>query len=66
MADADVAVGDAVLVNNKHRGIVRYIGSTSFADGTWFGLELEREIGKWYRCGRAWWQVRNGRRVPLS
>jgi len=53
MADADVAVGDAVLVNNKHRGIVRYIGSTSFADGTWFGLELEREIGKWCCCDRS-------------
>lgn len=33
-------------VNNKHKAVVRYIGTTSFAEGIWYGLELEREIGK--------------------
>lgn len=45
-ADDELVVGSAVLVNNKHKAIVRYIGPTSFADGVWYGLELEREIGK--------------------
>jgi dynactin complex subunit len=32
-------------VNNKHKAVVRYVGPTNFAEGVWFGLELEREIG---------------------
>jgi hypothetical protein len=32
-------------VNNKHRAVVRYIGLTNFAEGVWYGLELERDIG---------------------
>ena len=34
-------------VNNKHRATVRYIGVTNFAEGVWYGLELERDIGEW-------------------
>jgi len=33
-------------VNNKHRAVVRYIGVTNFAEGVWYGLELERDIGE--------------------
>ncbi len=32
-------------VNNKHKAVVRYIGATNFAEGLWYGVELEREIG---------------------
>ena len=43
--DSDLALGDLVLINKKYRAVVRYIGTTTFAEGVWFGLELEREIG---------------------
>ena len=34
-------------VNHKHRAVIRYIGETNFAPGSvWYGLELERPIGK--------------------
>lgn len=39
-------MGDQVLVNNKYKASVKYVGSTSFAEGVWYGLELEREIGE--------------------
>lgn len=32
-------------MNSKHRAVVRYVGTTNFAEGIWYGLELEREIG---------------------
>jgi len=40
------AVGDTVLVNSKHVGVVRFIGATNFADGLWIGLEMHKAIGK--------------------
>ena len=47
MVDATpIRVGDTVLVSAKHRAVVRYVGQTTFAEGLWYGLELEREIGK--------------------
>lgn len=27
-------------------GTVRFVGSTQFADGEWFGIELEKPLGK--------------------
>ena len=42
----DLPVDTPVLVNGKHRATVRYVGETAFAEGIWYGLELEREIGK--------------------
>ena len=42
----DVCVGQDVLVNGKHRAVIRYIGRTTFAEGTWIGLELQKPIGK--------------------
>jgi len=42
----DIRLGSTVLVNSKHKAVVKYIGPTAFAEGIWYGLELEREIGK--------------------
>ncbi|KAJ1966411.1 hypothetical protein GGI12_000121, partial [Dipsacomyces acuminosporus] len=39
------AVGQAVEVQG-HRGIVRFSGTTEFAPGRWFGIELEVPEGK--------------------
>jgi protein phosphatase len=41
-----ISVGARVIVNGKHKAVVKYVGPTTFADGIWYGLELEREIGK--------------------
>lgn len=38
-------LGDRVTLRNLV-GNVRYIGNTSFADGTWIGIELDEELGK--------------------
>jgi hypothetical protein len=43
---SDLSLGDTVLVSKKHRATVRFIGPTNFAEGIWYGLELEKEIGK--------------------
>lgn len=43
---AEVKVGDHVLVNKKYKAVVKYIGSTSFKEGIWYGVELEKEKGK--------------------
>ncbi|GCF00797.1 hypothetical protein ZYGM_001556 [Zygosaccharomyces mellis] len=40
-----VAIGDRVDVNN-HQGIVRYIGYTQFAEGIWYGIELDEPAGR--------------------
>ncbi|KAJ2324760.1 hypothetical protein IWW51_003123, partial [Coemansia sp. RSA 2702] len=39
------ALGQAVEVQGN-RGIVRFSGPTDFASGKWFGVELERALGK--------------------
>jgi restin homolog len=43
-------VGDKVFVNSSHSGLVagrlRYLGTTSFADGQWAGVELDEPVGK--------------------
>ena len=38
-------IGDYVKVKGES-GRIRYIGTTKFAAGTWFGVELERPVGK--------------------
>ncbi len=40
------SVGDLVLVNTKHVGVVRFLGPTAFAEGNWVGLEMRKAIGK--------------------
>ncbi|CAK9056743.1 CAP-Gly domain-containing linker protein 2 (Cytoplasmic linker protein 115) (CLIP-115) (Cytoplasmic linker protein 2), partial [Durusdinium trenchii] len=42
------AVGDRVLVRPAENspGTVRFAGQTKFAEGEWFGVELEKPLGK--------------------
>ena len=41
------SVGDIVRINKFNcNGIVRYIGSTDFKNGTWYGIELKKPKGK--------------------
>lgn len=42
----DFQVGTQVLVNNKYRATIRYVGLVAFAEGVWFGVELEKPVGK--------------------
>ena len=49
----EIVVGTLVLVNGKHRATVKYLGSTEFSEGIWYGLELEREIGAFGASQRA-------------
>ena len=44
--DADLIIGEDVLVNGKYKGTLRFIGPTSFATGLWYGVEMEKSIGK--------------------
>ena len=38
-------VGDPVAVGGVKKGIVRFVGTTSFAPGSWAGIELDEPIG---------------------
>ena len=40
------SVGDTVDLQNGTRGIVRYVGLTSFSPGKWVGIELVEAVGK--------------------
>ncbi|CAG2165678.1 unnamed protein product [Oppiella nova] len=42
----DISVGKRVLLNDKRVGIVRFIGETQFASGTFIGIELMKQLGK--------------------
>ncbi|OAF71157.1 hypothetical protein A3Q56_01078 [Intoshia linei] len=42
----EIVVGDYVNVNERGKGLVRYIGETNFRDGVWFGIELDEPKGK--------------------
>jgi hypothetical protein len=44
--EADFELGDEVLVLAKYRGVVRFIGPTSFSPGVWYGLEMDAPVGK--------------------
>jgi len=39
-------IGDRVTLGGPKAGILRYCGTTEFADGMWAGIELDRPIGK--------------------
>ncbi len=39
-------VGDRVIVSGTKIGILRFSGTTEFAQGEWAGVELEQPIGK--------------------
>lgn len=38
-------VGEQIIVNGQI-GVIRYVGETEFAQGIWYGVELEEETGK--------------------
>lgn len=40
-----VEINDKVIVNG-YTGVVKYIGTTEFADGIWYGIELDEGAGK--------------------
>ncbi|XP_025109929.1 CAP-Gly domain-containing linker protein 3-like isoform X2 [Pomacea canaliculata] len=42
----DNEVGDRVIVAGQRKGTIRYMGETQFAPGFWFGIELDRPVGK--------------------
>uniref|UniRef100_A0A8C5X948 CAP-Gly domain containing linker protein family member 4 n=1 Tax=Malurus cyaneus samueli TaxID=2593467 RepID=A0A8C5X948_9PASS len=44
--DAEIQVGDRVLVVGQRTGIVRFCGTTKFAPGFWCGIELDKPHGK--------------------
>jgi CAP-Gly domain len=45
-----LAVGKKVLVNNKYAAYIRYVGLVSFAEGIWYGVELEKAVGELNSC----------------
>ena len=43
---SEIKVNDKVLLNGQKIGIAKYIGPTTFATGTWVGIELVEPKGK--------------------
>jgi dynactin complex subunit len=43
---ATLQVGDRIIAMGKHAGTVRFVGTTKFADGEWFGIEIDEKLGK--------------------
>ena len=35
-----------MLVNNRYKAVITFVGETQFKPGVWYGVELERERGK--------------------
>ena len=57
---ADLMAGDRVMLTDRRKGIVRFSGETAFSPGHWFGIELEKALGKndgsvngvrYFQCG---------------
>ena len=41
----DVAVGERVISKGR-KGVVQYVGPVSFASGVWYGVELDKAVGR--------------------
>ncbi|RDD45439.1 CAP-Gly domain-containing linker protein 3 [Trichoplax sp. H2] len=41
-----IRIGDRVIASDDKPGVVRFVGKTKFASGTWIGIELDEELGK--------------------
>ncbi|XP_045700256.1 CAP-Gly domain-containing linker protein 4 [Phyllostomus hastatus] len=44
--EGELQLGDRVLVVGQRFGTVRFFGTTNFAPGCWYGIELEKPHGK--------------------
>lgn len=44
--EGDLRIGDRVLVAGQRIGAIKFFGTTSFAPGYWYGIELEKPHGK--------------------
>ncbi|XP_077630284.1 CAP-Gly domain-containing linker protein 4 isoform X1 [Crocuta crocuta] len=42
----ELRLGDRVLVVGQRIGVIRFFGTTNFAPGYWYGIELEKPHGK--------------------
>ncbi|KAK7088112.1 hypothetical protein V1264_022072 [Littorina saxatilis] len=45
-ARAGLKIGDRVLVSGSKAGVLKYVGETEFAKGSWAGVELDDALGK--------------------
>ena len=43
---ADLSSGQVITLPDGRRAIVRFVGTTHFADGDWIGIELDEATGK--------------------
>ena len=48
--DSTLNVGDVVLVSGHRLAVVRFIGYTDFAQGSWIGVELKGHRDEKYGC----------------
>ncbi len=44
--EADISIGQRVLIGNVMAGTVQFVGHTHFADGLWIGVELDMSKGR--------------------
>ena len=46
VVDMSLKIGQRVSVKDRGFGTIAYIGKTSFAEGKWIGVILEKPLGK--------------------